>query len=75
LGVLKEKKKKRQEGDISLGDESASESDEGEEDEKISKGGAEEGGEGQVMNQLMGVKSRSGQKPRTKTGIQEVDEG
>lgn len=75
LGVLKEKKRKRQPGDISLGDESSSDSDEDNEDEVSLKDGAEEDGEGQVLNQLMGLKSRSGQKPKTKPGIQEVDEG
>lgn len=74
LGVLK-KKKKRQPGDISLGDESSSDSDEDNEDEVSLKDSAEEDGEGQVLNQLMGLKSRSGQKPKTKPGIQEVDEG
>lgn len=77
LGVLKEKKKKRQPGDISLGDESSSDSDSDEEneDEVSLKDGAEEDGAGQVLNQLMGLKSRSGQKPKTKPGIQEVDDG
>lgn len=73
LGVLKEKKK-RQPGDISLGDESSSDSDE-EEDETSPKEGADEDGEGQVLNKLMGLKNRSGQKPRANPGIQEVDEG
>ncbi|KAF3403240.1 hypothetical protein DPV78_003908 [Talaromyces pinophilus] len=76
LGVLKEKKRKRQPGDISLGDESSSDSDNDEENDEVSlKESTEEDGEGQVLNELMGLKSRSGQKPRTKPGIQEVDEG
>ncbi|RAO70484.1 uncharacterized protein BHQ10_006496 [Talaromyces amestolkiae] len=74
LGVLKEKKKKRQPGDISLGDESSSGSDK-EEDETSPKEGADEDGEGQVLNQLMGLKNRSGQKLKTNPGIQEVDDG
>ena len=77
LGVLKEKKRKRQPGDISLADESSSDSDNDEKnEEEISlKESTEEDGEGQVLNQLMGLKSRSGQKTRTKPSIQEVDEG
>lgn len=73
--MLKEKKKKRQPGDISLGDESTSGSDEEVEDGASLKEDVEDDGEGQVLNQLMGLKSRSGQKPKTKLGIQEVDEG
>lgn len=77
LGVLKEKKRKRQPGDISLADESSSDSDNDEEneDEVSPKESTGENGEGQVLNQLMGLKSRSGQKPRTKPSIQELDEG
>lgn len=75
LGVLKEKKKTRQPGDISLGDKNSSDSDDEEEDEVSLKVSADGDGEGQVLNQLLGLKSRSGQESKSKPTIQEVDEG
>lgn len=66
--MLKEKRRRREEGGIDLDDESPSDTDE-EEDE------AEEDGEGRVMDQLMGLKGRSVQKQKLKAGIQEVEEG